>query len=223
VSTEAKTKRGKQAQEASQSRGLVSRSIKDRSPSDSRVIEVLASVSSVLYPDVDHIEELDAKDQRRLLKFQAELAQEVYSADEVKEMVKGAVRELTDAELDDLEKRRKADISDQKKHRSEDLADQSQRREERRQLLAQQLAERDTKRKDGSRERYVFMGLTSFCVLATILLVCLTAKYAQPWGYAGSATCLALTSVIGVLYRLRVLAGAAPPLLEASRAPRGSL
>lgn len=76
----------------------------------------------------------------------------------------------------------------------------------RRELHRQTLTERETERIDRSRERNLFMNLTSFVVIASVcfgaltaIFMVLTAKYAQPWGYTCSGIGLALTALTGAV------------------------
>ena len=66
----------------------------------------------------------------------------------------------------------------------------------------QTLRERKTNLQDTSRERNLLMTLTTTSVIATIffagctvIFLALTAKYAQPWGYAASAASFGLTTI----------------------------
>lgn len=72
----------------------------------------------------------------------------------------------------------------------------------RRELHEQTIKDRETERKDRSRERNLFMNLTALVVISSVffggltaIFVVLTAKYSQPWGYAGSVIGLTLTLI----------------------------
>lgn len=75
-----------------------------------------------------------------------------------------------------------------------------------RELHEQTIKDRETDRDDRSRERNMFMNLTALVVVSSVLFgaltavfLVLTAKYSQPWGYAGSGVGLALTLITSVV------------------------
>jgi hypothetical protein len=110
----------------------------------------------------------------------------------------------TEAKIKDLDARREAELPENRERRlgKEERENQSQNRKNERH--DQQMRERETARIDGSRERNLFMNLTAASVIATLffgactlVFLFLTAKYSQPWGYAGSVASLALTGITG--------------------------
>ncbi len=87
----------------------------------------------------------------------------------------------------------------------QDIRDQEASRRRKGERHAQELRERAKNLEDGSRERNMVVTLNAVGVLATIFFAActvaflfLTAKYAQPWGYAGSGIGLALTAILGL-------------------------
>jgi hypothetical protein len=177
---------------------VVSRARKGGIEADKEVVALLTQIWELWYPGVTNPEELNLKEQKVWVRFREAVIRGQYSIAELTQTLNKALGKQVDAELDYLKIRRKAD-----------LADQKQLRKEREQRLAQEISERKTNQTNGSRERYLLMVLITICVVFTVMFACLTAKYAQAWGYAGTGTCLALTGVMGVLCRFRALVVAA--------------
>lgn len=138
--------------------------------------------------------------------------------------------ERRQAELEEKRKRLTVDLAQAKQHRTdeegsrkrkddrhrEEMQEREAARKRKDERHRQEIRERETAREDASRERNLFTTLTAISVVATVffagctmVFLFLTAKYSQPWGYAGSGASLALTVIIGLTggmsQRLRAL------------------
>jgi hypothetical protein len=171
-----------------------------------------------LFPEANHVEELNPDDRKFWIRFRQallqshqgvatltkvlgesiskELSAEIADREERRVAEIRDVDELRAAKIRDLDARRKAEIEIEKKTTKADLDERRQQREgeegRKKMRLAQEISERER-----------FLLLTTIGFAATFVLVAISAFTRMPLGYASSGLSLLLSC--GSLYRLMVL------------------
>jgi hypothetical protein len=174
---------------------LVLRSIKSNKESNEKIGPFLQQLGE-LYFGVQQIEDLDPQELHSWIKFSTSVAKAQNNLSELAEVLKKAVEQeldadlrLLQAEVEDIERRRKADAKfaakNQKRKEAQEDTDEKRRealfqeaqteraqeRDERSECHHQGIKERETRRKIYRVRESVLIGITVFCVLLAAFLI----------------------------------------------------
>jgi hypothetical protein len=191
--------------------GLIVRSIKNDPQKNQQVGGIMQQIGEMAF-GVKNIEELDAEQRHSWIKFsdavgraQGDYASLVRVLKHVAQEEHEADIRRVEAEIRDLDKRRKSDEKlrardQERKEAREDaeaereetlfrceLDERRQASEEKAQVHAQGLKERETTRKVKRARDGILLGATVFCILFSAFLITIGVAQDKPWFIGGSS------------------------------------